>query len=112
MGIFKGKEKALFHLFDMSKEQQKVFLYSFVSYELIEKCLHFYSHDHMEILENQIFYKNHWLKFSDYKIETDDIYHNLLFDYMKRYHKIWCCRDENGHVIWIKACNVIENCVK
>lgn len=112
MGIFMGKEKALFHLLSMSEEQQEVFLYSYVGYEMIADCLHFYSDEYLEIFENRIFYKNHSLTFHKYSIETDDIYSNILFDYMKRVHRIWCCKDETGKVIWIKACNVIQNCVK
>ena len=64
------------------------------------------------IFENKIYYKNHWLAFYKHKIETDDIYTNILFDYMKRVHRIWCCMDESGKVVWIKTCKVIENCVK
>ncbi len=112
MGIFLGKEKALFLLFEMSEEQQSVFLYSFIGYEMISNCLHFYKEEYLEILENKIYYKNHWLAFHKYKVETDDIYANILFDYMKRVHRIWCCKDESGKVIWIKTCKVIENCVK
>ena len=104
MGIFLGKEKALFLLFEMSEEQRDVFLYSFVSYEIISKCLRFYEKEQLEIFENKIYYKH--------KIETDDIYTNILFDYMKRVHRIWCCMDESGKVVWIKTCKVIENCVK
>ena len=55
MGIFLGKEKALFLLFEMSEEQRDVFLYSFVSYEMISKCLHFYTKEYLEIFENKIY---------------------------------------------------------
>ena len=112
MGIFLGKEKALFHLFTMSESQQDVFLYSFVGYEMISACLRFYAGEYMEILENRIYYKKHWMAFHEHSIETDDIYSNILFDYMKRVHRIWCCKDETGKVVWIKTCKVIENCVK
>lgn len=112
MGLFFGKEKALFHLFELSEEQRAVFLYSFVSYDLISRCLKYYSNDLIEILGNAMYYQKHWVRILPYSIETSSITANILFDYMKKYHKIWCCRDENGHVIWLKGCQVIENCVK
>ena len=112
MGIFFGKEKALFYLLEMSKRQQEVFLYSFLSYEIIEKCLRYYSSSYLEIYENTLFYKNHYLKINSYYIETSDIKTNILFGYMKRMHRIWCCKDEDDHVTWINACKLNENCVK
>lgn len=112
MGIFNGKEKALFHLFEMDETQQAVFLYSFISYEMIARCLKYYSSDHLEILNNQVFFQDHWLRFNPYSIETDNIMNNVLFDYMKKYHKIWCCRDDKEQVVWLKGCNIIQNCVK
>ena len=45
-------------------------------------------------------------------IETNDIETNILFNYMKRMHRIWVIQDEDGHVKWINACKVFENCVK
>lgn len=112
MGIFFGKEKALFHLFEMSKRQQEVFLYSFNSSEMIMKCLRFHMNEPLEIYENGLYYNEDWLRFYDFYICVNQIEHNILFDYMKRVHKIWCCKDENGKVIWINACNILENCVK
>ena len=103
---FYKKEKALIHLFNKENEQIEVFLHPFISYEIIEKLLKFYSKEFIEIYENTIYYKNHTLSFYRFYIETNDIHQNVLFDYMKRYHKTWCCIDENHKVIWINTCNV------
>ena len=47
-----------------------------------------------------------------YYIETNHIECNLLFEYLKRFHKIWCCIDDENNIIWINACKVLKNCVK
>lgn len=103
---FYKKEKAFLHLFNKNNEQKEVFIYPFVSYEMIDKILRYYSDEFIEIYENTIYYKNNTLSFHQYYIETNDIYNNVLFDYMKRYHKIWCCIDDNHKVIWINTCKV------
>lgn len=104
---FYKKEQALFHLLNKTDLQKEVFLEFFICHELIEKILRYYSNDFLEIYENSIFYKDYILTFHKYFIETNDIYSNILFDYMKRYHKIWCCIDENNKVIWINTCKII-----
>lgn len=112
MNLFYGKEKAIHYILTMNDLQKDVFFYSFVSYEIIEKILRFYSCEFLEIYENTIYYKNHSICFHKKYIETDDIYSNILFDYMKRMHRVWCCVDESNQVVWINTCKVIENCVK
>ena len=66
-----------------------------------------YKNTYLEIENNSIYYKNHYLNIYSYFIETDDIECNLLFEYMKRCHKRWCCFDNENNIIWINACNII-----
>ena len=79
---------------------------------MLKKCMSYYQNTHFEIEENIIYYKNYYMKINEYSIETNDIETNILFNYMKRMHRIWVIQDEDGHVKWINACKVFENCVK
>lgn len=106
VNTFHNKEKALIHLLKKSNEQIEVFLQPFISHEMMEKILKYYTNEYIEILENTIYYKDNTLTFHRFYLETNDIHHNVLFDYMKRYHKIWCCIDENDKVLWINTCKV------
>ena len=106
VNTFYDKEKAFIHLLTKSDKQKEVFLQTFISYEMIDRILHYYSNEFIEIYENTIYFKNLTLTIHKYFIETNDIDSNVLFDYMKRYHKIWCCIDENHKVIWINTCKV------
>ena len=56
---FYKKEKALIHLLNKENEQIEVFLQPFISYEIMEKILKYYSNEFIEIYENTIYYKNH-----------------------------------------------------
>lgn len=112
MNVFYGREKALFHLLKMSDEQKAIFLFPFVGCELMTRCMKFYSNDFIEILDHEIYYQNNRIRFHEYHLETNNIDTNVLFDYMKRHYKIWCCQEDNGKVVWLKGCQVIENCVK
>ena len=107
MGIFNKKEKALFHLLEMSERQKDVFIYKFIDSEIIYKCICFYSNSFLEICNHTIYYKNDYIIIYDYYIETNNIYNNILFEFMKRMHRTWCCIDEENHVIWINACNIV-----
>lgn len=106
VNTFYNKENALIHLLNKNDEQIKVFIQSFISHEMIEKIQRYYSSEWIEIDNNQLSYKNNVITFYKYYIETNDINHNVLFEYLKRYHKIWCCIDENHKVIWINTCKV------
>ncbi|MGN1344651.1 MAG: hypothetical protein ACI4U3_08730 [Traorella sp.] len=107
MGLFLGKEKALFYLLEMSTRQKEVFLYSFISYEIIERCLKYYSSSYLEIYGNTLYYQDNYMIINENYIETNNISTNILFGYMKGKHRIWCCKDEDNHIIWINTCKLI-----
>lgn len=107
MNTFYGKEAALVYLLNMKDEQIHIFLYPFVPYELIPQILRFYSEEFIEIYDNMIYYQKHIITIYPYYIETDTITSNILFDYMKRVHKIWCCIDDSNQVFWINTCKVL-----
>ena len=109
---FYNKEKALIYLLNLNNEQKDIFIYSLKDDELITKMIMNYKDTYLEIENNSIYYKDHYLNIYSYYIETNHIECNLLFEYLKRFHKIWCCIDDENNIIWINACKVLKNCVK
>ena len=103
---FYKKEKALNYLLTLDNEQKDVFIYHFNN-EYISNIIDYYKETQFEFIDNQIYYKDYYIKIDMYSVETNHIEYNLLFEYLKRIHRIWCCIDEENNIIWINACKFV-----